>query len=49
MLIDNTVVYSKEHKIEIGHPGKNLYYYFDYDERSYSINMEFQQDRKSVV
>lgn len=42
MLIDNTVVYSKEHKIEIGHPGKNLYYYFDYDERSYSINMEFQ-------
>ena len=42
MLIDNTIIYSKEHKIEIGHPGKNLYYYFDYDERSYSINMEFQ-------
>lgn len=25
-----------------GRPGKNLYYFFDYDERSYSINMEFQ-------
>lgn len=42
MLIDNTVVYSHKHKIEIGKPGKNLYYFFDYDERSYSINMEFQ-------
>ena len=42
MLIDNTVVYSQKYKIEIGKPGKNLYYFFDYDERSYSINMEFQ-------
>lgn len=42
MLIDNTVVYSQKYKIEIGKPGKNLYYSFDYDERSYSINMEFQ-------
>lgn len=42
MLIDNTVVYSQKYKVEIGKPGKNLYYFFDYDERSYSINMEFQ-------
>lgn len=42
MLIDNILVYSQEHKIEIGRPDKNLYYFFDYDERSYSINMEFQ-------
>ena len=42
MLIDNTLVYTQEYKIEIGRPGKNLYYFFDYDERSYSINMEFQ-------
>lgn len=42
MLIDNTLVYSQEYKIEIGQPGKNLYFFFDYDERSYSINMEFQ-------
>ncbi len=42
MLINNTLVYAQEYKIEIGRPGKNLYYFFDYDERSYSINMEFQ-------
>lgn len=42
MLIDNTLVYSQEYKIEIGRPGKNLYYFFDYDVRDYSINMEFQ-------
>lgn len=42
MLIDNTVIYFQEYKIEIGLPGKELYCFFDYDERSYSINMEFQ-------
>lgn len=42
MLIDNTVVYFQKHQIEIGRPGRGLYYSFDYDERSYSINMEFQ-------
>ena len=42
MLINNTLVYSQQYKIEIGRPGKSLYYFFDYDERSYSINMEFQ-------
>lgn len=42
MLIDNSLVYIQKHKIEIGQPGKSLYYFFDYDERSYSINMEFQ-------
>lgn len=42
MLIDNTVIYLQEYKIEIGRPGNTLYYFFDYDERSYSINMEFQ-------
>ena len=42
MLIDNALVYTQKYKIEIGHPGRNLFYFFDYDERSYSINMEFQ-------
>ncbi|MCD7750364.1 MAG: AraC family transcriptional regulator [Lachnospiraceae bacterium] len=42
MLIDNTVMYTKEMKIEIGAPGKSLYYFFDYDDRSFPINMEFQ-------
>ena len=41
-LIDNTVVYSKEYKIEIGKPGDRFFYFFDYDDRYYSINMEFQ-------
>lgn len=42
MLIDNSVIYTPEYKIEIGRPDRKLYYFFDYDERSYSINMEFQ-------
>ncbi len=42
MLIDNTLIYIPKYKIEIGRSENGLYYYFDYDERSYSINMEFQ-------
>ena len=42
MLIDNTLIYEQQYKIEIGQPGRNLFYFFDYDERYYSINMEFQ-------
>lgn len=35
-------MYEKEHYIKIGSPSDHLYYFFDYDERSYDINMEFQ-------
>ncbi|MCR4587000.1 MAG: AraC family transcriptional regulator [Lachnospiraceae bacterium] len=42
MLIDNTVEYAEKYAIRLGLPGDPLFYYFDYDERSYSINMEFQ-------
>ncbi len=42
ILIDNSLYYSQEYKIEIGNPGDDLFYFFDYDERYYSINMEFQ-------
>lgn len=42
MLVDNTLIYIPQYKIEIGRPENSLYYFFDYDERSYSINMEFQ-------
>lgn len=38
----NKFLYVKEHLIEIGAPNDELYYFFDYDERSYDINMEFQ-------
>lgn len=42
LLINNLVLYEQEYKIEIGRPSDLLYYSFDYDERSYKINMEFQ-------
>lgn len=42
MLIQNQLLYEKKHKIVIGSPDKELYCYFDYDERYYDINMEFQ-------
>ena len=42
VLIDNLMLYAPEYKIEIGQPTSRLYYFFDYDERSYKINMEFQ-------
>ncbi len=42
MLIDNIMYYEKELLIEVNQPGNSLYYFFDYDERSYNINMEFQ-------
>lgn len=42
MLIDNTLYYENKLLIEINQPINSLYYYFDFDERSYDINMEFQ-------
>lgn len=42
MLLDNTLIYEKGHLFEIGKPTESLYYFFDYDERYYDINMEFQ-------
>lgn len=42
MLIDNTVIYEEQYKIEIRQPGKPFFYLFDWDARSYAINMEFQ-------
>lgn len=42
MLIDNTVIYEEKRRIQINRPGKPFFYLFDWDERSYAINMEFQ-------
>lgn len=42
MLINNVAVYEPGYKIELNSPGNPFFYYFDYDERSYEINMEFQ-------
>ncbi|TAH68846.1 MAG: AraC family transcriptional regulator [Anaerolineaceae bacterium] len=41
-MLSYTILYEKEYLVEIGSPSDNLYYFFDYDERSYDINMEFQ-------
>lgn len=42
MLINNKVLYEKEYLIEIEQSDNDLYYFFDYDERSFDINMDFQ-------
>lgn len=42
MLIDNTVIYEGGYMIEINKQGNSFFYQFDWDERSYTINMEFQ-------
>ncbi len=42
MLLENIVLYEKYHLTEINTPEDKFYYFFDYDERSYTINMEFQ-------
>lgn len=39
---DDTLLYKKKHNITINDIQQSLYYYFDYDERSFDINMPFQ-------
>jgi len=42
MLLNNKLIYENGYLVEIGKPTDSLYYFFDYDERYYDINMEFQ-------
>ncbi|BCJ96762.1 transcriptional regulator [Anaerocolumna cellulosilytica] len=42
MLLNDLVLYEREHITEINEQGNPFYYFIDYDERSYNINMEFQ-------
>jgi AraC-like DNA-binding protein len=42
MLIDNKFTYEKKHKITLGNVNDSPYYFFDYDERCFDINMAFQ-------
>ena len=39
---DNTLLYKKHYCLTINDIQHSLYYYFDYDERSFDINMPFQ-------
>ena len=42
MLIEDTTLYEKKHFIHIYNMRRDIFYYFDYDERNHSENMEFQ-------
>lgn len=42
MVYNNMLLYQQAYYIKIGTPGTQLFYDFDYDERSHKINMEFQ-------
>lgn len=42
MIIDNSLYFEKKHFIIINNVEQKLLYYFDYDDRSASVNMEFQ-------
>ncbi len=42
MLIKNLVLYEDNYPIIINKEGDTFFYFFDYDVRSYAINMEFQ-------
>ncbi len=42
MVYSNMLLYQQAYAIKVGTPGVQLFYDFDYDERSHRINMEFQ-------
>ena len=42
MLLNDILFCEKPRLIEINRPGDDLYYTFDYDTRSFNVNMEFQ-------
>lgn len=42
MLIDNMVLYRDKYYIKVNQDNDSLFYFFDYDERSSGINMQFQ-------
>ncbi|MBP5152009.1 MAG: helix-turn-helix domain-containing protein [Lachnospiraceae bacterium] len=42
MLSDESLLYENKHFIIINDLNNNTFYYFDYDERDYAINMEFE-------
>lgn len=43
-MLENGLLYEQGYSVNINTPGDPLFYYFDYDERSHNINMEFQHD-----
>ncbi|KUP24970.1 AraC family transcriptional regulator [Paenibacillus sp. DMB5] len=43
-MLENGLLYEQGYSVNINTPGDPLFYYFDYDERSHNINMEFQHE-----
>ncbi|MBP2113279.1 helix-turn-helix transcriptional regulator [Paenibacillus silagei] len=43
-MLDSDLLYDQGYSIRINTPADPLFYYFDYDQRSHDINMEFQHD-----
>lgn len=43
-MLESDLLYEQGYSIRINTPADPLFYYFDYDQRSHDINMEFQHD-----
>ncbi|MHA6533173.1 helix-turn-helix transcriptional regulator [Paenibacillus sp. BAC0078] len=41
-MLESDLLYEQGYSVSINTPADSLFYYFDYDERSHNINMEFQ-------
>ena len=41
-MLDSDLMYEQGYNVRINTPADSLFYYFDYDQRSHNINMEFQ-------
>ncbi|MBT2291343.1 helix-turn-helix domain-containing protein [Paenibacillus albidus] len=41
-MLESDLLYEQGYSVNINTPANSLFYYFDYDERSHNINMEFQ-------
>lgn len=41
-MLESDLLYEQGHSVCINSPADSLFYYFDYDQRSHNINMEFQ-------
>ncbi|WP_054943317.1 helix-turn-helix transcriptional regulator [Paenibacillus ihuae] len=43
-MLESDLLYEQGYSVRINTPADPLFYYFDYDQRSHNINMEFQHD-----
>lgn len=43
-MLESDLLYEQGYSVHVNTPADPLFYYFDYDQRSHNINMEFQHD-----